>query len=394
MTEKEKDMSEKKKALLVVAGGRIVPDVLALFAIQPHLVVIVTSIEGYNGESTFREVVASLPDHEKIGETIHVDAYNFEAAKIACIEACRPYPDTEWDWTFSMSSSPKIMGIAAYEVARQKNVPCLHIDTQHEKIVSLVQDIRGKHVFPNNLFHMNVDTYMKFQQRQRKEQKQQELQYRRVVERWHHIVDILAQSPDTPLFTRLMRDKAEKQEVALLPSTLADSSLLKDLIQANIVKLIEKSEGIFCAFTSKNAARFLGKGDWLELYVWSKIQTHQPKFADDCQWGYVIKSTAENELDVVFTYNSSLIFVECKTDENPFYQKTKYLDAINNKAAMLGGSYVTKLFVTNASKMMEGYENFDAQAKLREIVLVTGEDFPKIGEILEKEAKSPKYARR
>ncbi len=388
-------MSEKKKALLVVAGGRIIPDVLALYTIQPHLVVILTSEEGWKGESTFREVVASLPNHEEIGETIHVDAYDFEAAKIACIEACRPYPDTKWDWTFSMSSSPKIMGIAAYEVARQKNVPCLHIDTQHEKIVSLVVDIRKKIVFPNNLFHMDVDTYMKFQQRQRKAQKQQELQYRRVVEQWGHIAVILAQSSDTPLFTKLMKDKAEKQEVALSPSNLARSPLIQDLIQVNIIKLTEDSlGGISCAFTSKNAARFLGKGDWLELYVWSKIQSHQQKIADDYQWGYVIKSTAENELDVVFTYNSQLIFVECKTDENPFSQKTKYLDAINNKAAMLGGSYVTKIFVTNASKLMEGYENFKEQAILREIFLVTGEDFPNISCILEKEAKNPTYARR
>jgi hypothetical protein len=220
-------MLEKKKALLVVAGGRIVPDVLALYAIQPHLVVILTSEEGWKGESTFREVVASLPNHEEIGETIHVDAYDFESAKIACIEACRPYPDTKWDWTFSMSSSPKIMGIAAYEIARQKNVPCLHIDTQHEKIVSLVEDIRKKNVFPNNMFHMDVDTYMKFQQRQRKEQKQQELQYRGVVEQWGHIADILVQSSDTPLFTKLMRDKAEKQEVVLSPSNLACSPLNK-----------------------------------------------------------------------------------------------------------------------------------------------------------------------
>lgn len=388
-------MSEKKKALLVVAGGRVVPDVLALYAIQPHLVVILTSQEGWKGESTFREVVASLPNHEEIGETIQVDAYDFEAAKTACIEACRPYPDTEWDWTFSMSSSPKIMGIAAYEVARQKIVPCLHIDTQHEKIVSLVEDIRETNVFPNNLFHMDVDTYMRFQQRQRKEQKQQELQYRKVVEQWGPIADILAQSSDTPLFTKLMRDKAEKQEVALSPSNLARSPLIKDLIQENIIKLTEDlSGGIFCAFTTKNTARFLGKGDWLELYIWSKIQDHQKKFADDYQWGYVIKSTAENELDVVLTYNSQLIFVECKTDENPFYQKTKYLDGINNKAAMLGGSYVTKIFVTNASKMMEGYKNFEEQAKLREIVIVTGEDLPDIGNILEKEAKNPTYARR
>ena len=136
-------MMEKKKALLVVAGGRVMPDVLGLYAVQPHLVLTVTSEQGWDNEKSFVEIAESLPNNEKLRCVRNVNAYDLDIATHACFDACQPYPDSEWDWTFSISSGPKITGIAAYEVAKQKNIPCLYIDTQHEKVVSLIKDIRS-----------------------------------------------------------------------------------------------------------------------------------------------------------------------------------------------------------------------------------------------------------
>jgi len=115
----------KKKALLVIAGGRVMPDILALYAVQPHLVITITSEQGWDNEKSFVEIAESLPNHEKIIPVRNVNAYDLNIAIKACIEACQPYPDSAWDWTFSISSGPKITGIAAYEVAKEKNIPCL-----------------------------------------------------------------------------------------------------------------------------------------------------------------------------------------------------------------------------------------------------------------------------
>ena len=65
---------------------------------------------------------------------------------------------------------------------------------------------------------------------------------------------------------------------------------------------------------------------------------------------------------------------------------------------MLGRSYVTKLFITNAcktkdGKLRAGYKNFEEQAKLRSIVVVTAEDLPNIGEIIKQEALKPTFPR-
>jgi len=379
----------KKKALLVVAGGRAIPDVLALYVVQPHLVITITSEQGWDNENAFVEVAKSLPNYEKLVSIPNVNAYDFEIAKQACIDACEPYPPSNWDWAFSISSGPKITGIAAYEVAKEKGIPCLYIDTQREKVVSLITDVQ---ITPQQLFHMDVQEYMKIQQRKPKIHDQEVAQYRRKVEKWGNIARLLALSFDTPSFTKLMYEKKENVLIALSPALLPTSPLLRSLEKFRAIRTEHNSDGtITCAFTSKHSAKFLGTGDWLEIYVWHEV--NEAKFADDCKWGYEIISSAKNELDVVLTYKSQLIFAECKTEAEPFEGKTGHLDRINNKAEMLGRTYVTKLFITNGSKTKKGYTNFMEQAKLRKIVVATAEDLPNIGQIMKREAENPTYPR-
>lgn len=380
---------DRKKALLVVAGGRVMPDILALYAVQPHLIVTVTSEQGWDNENSFVEIAKSLPNYEKLIKVPNVNAYDLDIAKQACIEACQHFPDREWDWTFSISSGPKITGIAAYEVAKEKHIPCLYIDTQHEKVVSLIKDIG---VIPHKLFHMDVHDYMRIYQRKPKPLMQEEAEYRAKAEKWGDIARTLALSPYSPDFTRYMHEKKEKVQVPL-PSPLAFSPLLQALESLNAITLEQDTDGTtICAFTSKHFAHFLGSGDWLEVYVWNEVE--KAKFADNCQWGYEIRSAAKNELDVALTYKSQLIFAECKTEGDPFTGKTGHLDRISSKAEMLGRTYVTKVFITNASKTLKGYANFYEQAKLRGIVVATAEDLPDIGQFLRKQAEDPDFPRK
>ncbi len=54
-----------KKALLVVAGGRATPDVLGLYCVQPQLVIILTSEQGWDGEDAFLEIAYSFPERDR-----------------------------------------------------------------------------------------------------------------------------------------------------------------------------------------------------------------------------------------------------------------------------------------------------------------------------------------
>jgi hypothetical protein len=373
----------KKKALLIVAGGRAAPDFAALECVKPELVVILTTHEGWGEEQNFRLLIPTLPDREPIPETIKVASYSFEETEKQCLKICEVYPLTMWDWTFSIGSCPKIMAIAAYEVARQLEIPCIHVDTQHEKIISLVKNIN---VSAHDFFNMDVKTYISIYGREPDTMNDERLVYRRIAEGWGHIANLMISSSDTPMFMHYMRDKQAEN----IPSLLATSGLCQALKGYNAVELHSLSNGIAsCKFTNKHFAKFLGTGDWLEVYSWQEAK--KAGIMSDCQWGYSIKSSAKNELDVVCTYKAQMIFAECKTDGKPF--NTKYLETINSKAEMLGRNYVTKIFVTNASNTLPTYKNFAEQAKLRRIAIATAENLPSLSDFFRKQAKNPDYPR-
>jgi hypothetical protein len=62
------------------------------------------------------------------------------------------------EWTITTSSSTKIMGLAGYEFAKQKGIPCVQVDVLREKVISLVQKIE---VDEQRFFHLTIDEYVK-----------------------------------------------------------------------------------------------------------------------------------------------------------------------------------------------------------------------------------------
>ncbi|QBD78496.1 DUF1887 family protein [Ktedonosporobacter rubrisoli] len=376
----------RKKALLVVAGGRAEPDILVLQWVQPELIVYLTSDEGWVSEKVFIEKAKSMSiKEENIIPIRNVNAYNLEAGMRACSLACEPYTDTEWEWIFSIGSSPKITGIAAYEVAKQKNIPCLYVDTRNEKFVALARELEGD---IGDIFHINVPEYMKMQHRDFQPAK--EAGYRSTVECWKHIAQEVALSPDGPGFCQILREKKAREAVQL-SSTLALSPLVQNIARYGLLEIKQNATSAYeCSFTSRDAAHFLGTGDWLEVYVWSEAT--QAGFADDCQWGHVIvDGGAINELDLSLTYKAQLIVGECKTGNSSFARK--HIDALDSVTNLLGGLYVTKVYITDRSSTLRNFASFQEQAGRRRIVVVPVEDLPKIGSILEEQARSPKYPR-
>jgi hypothetical protein len=113
-----------------------------------------------------------------------------------------------------------------------------------------------------------------------------------------------------------------------------------------------------------------------------------------CQWGCSIyEGSLEKEFDLALIYKAQLIVAECKAESNPFQAKKQHLHKLAAKANVLGGSYVGKLFITNQSATGGSIKPFLEQAEQYNIVVVTAEQLPEIAQILEKEAKNPKYRR-
>ena len=376
------------------------PDVLALFYTQPHIIVVITSEEGWAGEKAFVDIAKGRPRHEFLDFVRNVNAYKFDECERACDKTAyeivqKAYPDANYhlEWVFAIGSAPKITGIAAYEVAKKRGIPCLVVDTLHEKVVSLVKDVETDvDVNEQELFHPDVPNYMRIQRRTYRIDNEKIANYRATVEGWGHIAQELALSPETPSFTDTMRDKKAGTLVPL-PPELIGSPLILALEKYGLLEVKPNIQGeTCCSFKSSQAAKFAGTGDWLEIFVWHEAK--KAGFADDCQWGYkIIDGTAENELDLALTYNAQLLIGECKTDYNPFKGKRSYLDTLDSNAHLLGGNFVTKIFITNQPKTREGYESFNEQADKRRIVVLTAEDLPTIREHLKEQAKNPTYPR-
>lgn len=396
----------RKKALLVVAGGRGVPDVLPLLYLQPSLVLTITSEEGWGGEKIFLDIANGLPDTEAHPPRI-VDAYDLDVCMNACRELCKPYPDTEWEWTFTITSAPKILGIAAYEVAKEMKIPCWHFAPQNDKFASLViKKVPDK----NKFFHLSFDDYVKIQGRTCEEKLGPTSNYREIVQTWTGVAQEMVLSQDTQRLTPILykhKKQGEINEVITKSIPLAGleaSPLVQFLLDKGLLRCDTTTTQREYYFSSANAAQFIGTGNWLEVYVWH--QTRLAQFADDCRWGYsVIKSDLHSEtdstdrnkryleLDITVMYHAQLVIAECKTTEKPFKGQNNYLRDIDAVANLLGRTYVGKIFITNQPGEGPSYETFKRQADDRNIIVVTKEELPNIGDVLKKAAMYPKYPR-
>src|SRR5882762_1020932 len=147
----------KKKALMVVAGGRGVPDALALLYLKPELILPVTSEEGWETEKAFLGLAHRIPSC-KVLPIKYVNAYELGIGMDACRKFLEPYLTTEWDWIFTITSAPKILAFAAYEIAKELGIPCWYSASQKERVVSLVKEYE---VDTKRSFHLSFNSYIK-----------------------------------------------------------------------------------------------------------------------------------------------------------------------------------------------------------------------------------------
>ncbi|GHO49665.1 Card1-like endonuclease domain-containing protein [Ktedonospora formicarum] len=386
-------MGEKKKALLIIAGGRALPDAIAFFYVKPEIVVYIKSEEGWDFEKGFIDVVESSSICKECQPISDINAYSLAAGQKACEQAIQLYPEA--DWTITIGAGPKVTGIAAYEFAKQRNIPCLYISTLYDKLVSVERDVIVE--APAETFHPNVEMYMKLYHRTCSPHHMEKIpKYRSLVESWSHIANELALSKYTADFTVVMHDKKVGEIGFISDPDLAASPLLELL--SNTYKLIkldtDATGSITCQFTSPAAAQFLGTGDWLELYAWNEVPTivDGKRFVDDHQraW-YVSDGQAKKELDLLIMYKAQIIIGECKTGKGAF--GSNHIDKLHSISHWLGGRAVTKLLITDQPKSRRSYQSLKDLAHQLGVVIITREDLPQLRDVLKRQIERPTFPR-
>lgn len=395
---------ENKKALLTVAGVRSVPDVLTLFYIKPAVVHVITSKEDWNSQQAFINIAQHMGCQIDIQI---VNAYDYDACFQACRNAYESLSEDEWDWIFTISSSPRIIGIAAYEVAKEKEIACWHVDAQRDHIVSLVKPVE---IDKDKFFHLTLDDYMQILRRTWKLGGPTDTaSYRDSVKKWASIARELtmSNSPQAAELLSFLYAKGSTKRYRMgeefdLPLDLVPSMTLKLLEDQGLLHVRRTLSGkTMGRFTSIAAAQFVGTGDWLEFYVWHAAMSSGLADEQHCQWGCKVEDMCmdterrvNNEFDVMLIYKAQLIVAECKAERDPFRGEKNYLEKLQAKANVLGGSYVSKLFITNQLATGDSsYRSFSKRAEQYKIVVVTGENLNEVDQIVRREAERPTYPR-
>ena len=380
------------RALLMLTGGRGIPDLLAVKHLRPDITFVITTEQGLASAKHLKNLVKLRFGCElEIMPTI--PPFNQESIKEACFQVLGRYPNAEW--IMNITSAPKIVSIFAMDVAREKNIVCWFLNTNDGEVISLAKSIPIQH---EAIFNIQVEEYMDAYQRQYK--KRGTTEYREKAEAWFAAAQLLAQDPNlTHLFLRkfrtAMQGKRQNESISLRFNIQA-KSFIQQLAECRplLVKITkEETETIECMIYGGDARKFL-EGDWLEIFVWKAVE--QTGFAEDWQWGYqVYNGKDEYELDSALTSRAILLIGECKTEDDPFTRHSDSLDTLDANARLLGSPYVSKFFITNHPNptSLKSYESFHQQATQKKIRIINADELLNIGEILKQEALNPKHSR-
>jgi hypothetical protein len=368
------------KALLMLSGGRSLPDLLVLKYLRPDIAINITTTQGRANALYFQQF-----SQAHFGLTMEVppaiNPFDEQEIKNACMTALQRFPAAEW--TMHITTSPKVVGIYAHDIAREYSIPCWFLDTDGMQVVSLVR--QSEKLGTERFFKVTVEEYMQAYGRTYEIPKSRA--YRQKAESWSTIASTLVHEPvATQLLMKAVRE-VQQHSLEIILDTQAEQ-LIQQLAALGALSITGRNaDRLSCTIANSEQLEFL-KGDWLEVYVWKEMsKTH---IADDCQWGYKIKTDLPaNELDLVFTHNARLLIAECKTSRNPF--ATDYLYKLHSVADLVGGNYVRQVFITNCphpKRKDNQFDNFIQQAKLRRISVIAGEQLPTVGAFLQQEIEA------
>lgn len=349
--------------------------------IHPDITYNITTTQGLKDAYSLKEFSRSH-FHSNIEVLSPVDPFDEQQIRERCLEALRREPDAEWIMHFT--SSPKVVGIYAHDIARVLGIPLLFLDTGGEQVVSLIKDYS---VDTKELFKATVEEYMGSYGRTYEIPKSPD--YRKKAESWYLIAQVLAQMPEaTQILLKTLREAQNSTSPLSLKMNIQAEQLALQLSAIGVLSITTRTaETLECTIRDSDTLEFL-KGDWLEVYVWH--EANKAGFADDCQWGYKIvvdqkiaATLPSNELDLALTYKARLLIAECKTSKDPF--DPIFLDKLYSIANLVGGNYVRQVFVTNCPRPQKGtdrFDNFSRQAEVRRITVVTGDQLTSIGTLL------------
>lgn len=380
---------QPRTALLVLIGGRQTPNVLSAQYLRPDVIAPIASREAMRpGEAWDRvkPVLEQLSRQVLAPQT--VDAFDLADIRKECDQAMDRFPGAHW--VCNITCATTIMSIVAYEVGKARNADVWYFDTAGRRVVVLAgQPPQG------NPYRLSVAAYLQIYNRSAQSAAQPP-------NSWLELARQISESPDEAIvFRETLRNSGANTQFNG-PRWLQSLNLTTTMFQwckqaqtAGFIGQIRNNGGRYDLEQIHSEFWPFVDGRWLEIYAWDAAQC--AGCFDDCCLAVQMPAqggSAPNQIDLAATHAASLLVAECKTEARPF--RTEHLDQLRAITSMIGGSFVSALFISACSEQSanaQALAAFRDQARVRQIVVVTGDQLEGLPDILKREATRPTYPR-
>ncbi|MBI3650826.1 MAG: DUF1887 family protein [Acidobacteria bacterium] len=372
---------KKERGLLLLIGGRQMPNFLTAQYLLPNVIVPIASHEAM--KDAWKKIEPALKSLEL--NTVfpkEVDAIGLDEIKEKCQEALKEFPNVEW--VFNITCATSVMSIAAYEVAKEHGASAWYLDTNTRRVATLC----GKPP-KANLYHVKIADYLRAYGRNIGT---------KGIDNASASLESLARqlaldAATTTAFQHSLGKSVQGKDALKAKNLSSKTEPLADKVRtlfyaaqtAEMLYGIQETDAGELEFILPGRESFLFlNGGWLEFYTW--LIARDTKSFDDACYSLTIPADGDQkEIDLALTYAGALLIAECKTDAKPF--KTTYLEKLVAVSSLIGANFVGKIFITNQTPdySNSSIKDFFNQAESRQIIVVTGNELTNLSAILEKE---------
>ncbi|MCX7671053.1 MAG: DUF1887 family CARF protein [Anaerolineae bacterium] len=393
-------MGAESPLLILLLGNRIQPATMLAYHLRPARVACIGSADRPETVAEAASALEYVLGPGRLADSRTVAPYRLDET-LAAIERVMAQARGLTP-AIGLTGCPLPMSIAGYEAGRRLGCPVLYVNTQGAEIMDFTRPEQSE---PLRIHFQKLDDYLAICGLA--VMAKREPVYASTPAGRRAAAQLLGQAGDVGirLIAALRAAGLVQRGAGLLRLEPLDAEpyrLLRRLaetgIVANPIKHLDGS--VSCRMPAAGETAFLN-GDWLEEYVWGvaeALRSHEPALFDVAGQGVKFRSgTAEREGDFIALRGGTPLIASCKSGADPW--KKDDLDELAAVAHLLGGNYVTRLFIAHqnppspslSAAVPDPYEQFKEQARRLRIVLVTGRDLGRLAEVLCKELLDPTF---
>lgn len=399
----------KPVQLILLLGNRLQPATMLAYHLRPARVACIGSADRPDTVSEVQEALTYLLGAGRLAGERTVSPYRLDETLAAIDELAASYSGAAL--IIGLTGCPLPMSIAGYEVGRRRGCPVLYVNTAGAEIVDFtrpdqMEPLRVRFAIKDYLAICGLQLVTGRKPRYFSAPAERTEAARLLGRAGLTGVEVIAALRQAGLLSGRRRR---------LPSgTLSREGrhLLQQLAALHVLTEVSESfDGFISLRVPTVGEQAFFNGDWLEEYVWDVAETlraEEPALFDATDLRVAFRSrtgrdatnlSSQNklrEIDFIALRGGVPLIATCKSGAAPWQKQD--LDEVAAVAQLLGGAYVTRLFIshqyhpTGPDVQIQGaFAQFQEQARRQRVVLVSGAQLGRLPEILRKEITDPTY---